>query len=81
MAVKDWIKIDKETLKEMQRIDKTQETTAVLKMAKANLEDNIEDKASTAKMRNVNLGILNTLLGDIAVSLAMIADSLQNSKS
>lgn len=81
MAVKDWIKIDKETLKEMQRIDKTQETTAVLKMAKANLDVNIEDKASTAKMRNVNLGILNTLLGDIAVSLAMIADSLQNSKS
>ena len=81
MAVKDWIKIDKETLKEMQRIDKTQETTAVLRKAKANLEDNIEDKVSTAKMRNVNLGILNTLLGDIAVSLAMIADSLQNSKS
>ena len=81
MAVKDWIKIDKETLKEMQRIDKTQETTAVLRMAKANLEDNIEDRASPAKMRNVNLGILNTLLGDIAVSLAMIADSLQNSKS
>lgn len=81
MAVKDWIKIDKETLKEMQRIDKTQETTAVLRMAKANLEDNIEDKVSTSKMRNVNLGILNTLLGDIAVSLAMIADSLQNSKS
>lgn len=81
MAVKDWIKIDKETLKEMQRIDKTQETTAVLRMAKDNLEDNIEDKVSPAKMRNVNLGILNTLLGDIAVSLAMIADSLQNSKS
>ena len=80
MAVKDWIKIDKETLKEMQRIDKTQETSAVLRMAKANLDVNIEDKASTAKMRNVNLGILNTLLGDIAVSLALIADSLQDLK-
>jgi capsular polysaccharide biosynthesis protein len=80
MAVKDWIKIDRETLKEMQRISKTQDTTVVLRKAKANLEENIEDKVSPAKMRNVNLGILNTLLGDIAVSLALIADSLQDLK-
>lgn len=54
---------------------KRNDTLGLLKLANDNLKDNIKSNLRPEDMTNVNLGIMNTLLGDIALSLAMIADN------
>lgn len=54
---------------------KLNNTLEILKAASTNLEDNVNKRLSPEDMTNVNLGIISTILGDIAFSLAMIADN------
>ena len=55
---------------------KLADTIEVLQSARDNLELNESDGASAESMKIVNLGIMNTLLADIAVSLAKICDKI-----
>ena len=55
---------------------KLADTIEVLQICRDNLEQNEKDGATTKSMVNVNLGIMNTLLADIAMSLAKICDKI-----